>query len=99
MRPLSPRRPITGRLGTRHVSNTPFQTQIRLRYIKGLLYAPVGVLAKARFVSVALNLAAPSVTPNHLFLVNYTFTVAEWLACWTHAQKRLGSNRSRDAVG
>jgi len=25
MRPLSPRRPITGRLGTRHLSNTPFQ--------------------------------------------------------------------------
>ena len=25
--------------------------------------------------------------------------VAEWLACWTQAQKDLGSNRSRDAVG
>jgi len=25
--------------------------------------------------------------------------VAEWLACWTLAQKVLGSNRSRDAVG
>jgi len=25
--------------------------------------------------------------------------VAEWLACWTQAQKGLGSNRSRDAVG
>ena len=24
---------------------------------------------------------------------------AEWLACWTQAQKGLGSNRSRDAVG
>ena len=24
--------------------------------------------------------------------------VAEWLACWTQAQKGLGSNRSRDAV-
>jgi len=26
-------------------------------------------------------------------------SVADWLACWTHAQKGLGSNRSRDAVG
>jgi len=26
-------------------------------------------------------------------------SVAEWLACWTRAQKGPGSNRSRDAVG
>ena len=26
------------------------------------------------------------------------YTVAEWLACWTKAQKGPGSNRSRDAV-
>ena len=26
-------------------------------------------------------------------------SVAEWLACWTQAQKGLGSIRSRDAVG
>jgi len=26
-------------------------------------------------------------------------SVAEWLACWTEAQKGPGSNRSRDAVG
>ena len=26
-------------------------------------------------------------------------TVAEWLACWTLAQKGLDSNRSRDTVG
>ena len=25
-------------------------------------------------------------------------SVAEWLACWTQAQKGLGSNRSRDAL-
>ena len=25
-------------------------------------------------------------------------SVAEWLACWTQAQKGLGSNRSCDAV-
>jgi len=38
-------------------------------------------------------------------LVNHTCcmlpggSVAEWLACWTQAQKGPGSNRSRDAVG
>ena len=26
-------------------------------------------------------------------------SVAEWVACWTQAQKGPGSNRSRDAVG
>jgi len=26
-------------------------------------------------------------------------SVAEWLACWTRAQKGPGSNRSRDTVG
>ena len=26
-------------------------------------------------------------------------SVAEWLLCWTQAQKGQGSNRSRDAVG
>jgi len=26
-------------------------------------------------------------------------SVAKWLACWTQAQKGVGSNRSRDAVG
>jgi len=26
-------------------------------------------------------------------------SVAEWLACWTQAQKGPGSNRSRDTVG
>ena len=26
-------------------------------------------------------------------------SVAEWLACWTQAQKGPGLNRNRDAVG
>ena len=26
-------------------------------------------------------------------------SVAEWLVCWTQAQKGPGTNRSRDAVG
>jgi len=29
----------------------------------------------------------------------YCGSVAEWLVCWTQAQKGLGSNHSRDAVG
>jgi len=29
----------------------------------------------------------------------YGGSEAEWLACWTQAQKGPGSNRSRDAVG
>jgi len=33
------------------------------------------------------------------FLLYEGGSVAEWLACWTQAQKGLGSNRSRDAVG
>jgi len=32
MRPLSPRRPITGRLGTRHLGNTPFQRSLSEGY-------------------------------------------------------------------
>ena len=31
-------------------------------------------------------------------LCNLGGSVAEWLACWTQAQKGLGSNRSHDAV-
>ena len=37
---------------------------------------------------------------THLTLSNGTSgSVAEWLACWTQAQKGPGSNRSRDDVG
>jgi len=32
-------------------------------------------------------------------LYNRGGSVAEWLACWNQAEKGLGSNRSRDAVG
>ena len=37
----------------------------------------------------------------HLFCryVSYYYSVAEWLACWTQAQKGPGSNHSCDAVG
>jgi len=34
-----------------------------------------------------------------LMSVSWDGSVAEWLSCWTQAQKVLGSNRTRDAVG
>ena len=38
-------------------------------------------------------------THTHSAIVTIiTLTTAEWLACWTQAQKSLGSNRSHDAV-
>ena len=37
--------------------------------------------------------------PPQLTNVHAYGSVAEWLACWTQAQKGLGSYRSRDAVG
>ena len=45
-------------------------------------------------------LHAVSCRPN-LALVDEGWggSVAEWLACWTQAQKGPGSNRSHDAVG
>ena len=39
-------------------------------------------------------------TNPHLAVVSHRCgSVAEWLACWTRAQKGPGSNRSRDVVG
>jgi len=32
-------------------------------------------------------------------IVTTAYSVAEWLACWTQAQKGLGSYHNRDAVG
>jgi len=37
--------------------------------------------------------------PIFILLMTLGSSVAEWLACWTQAQKGLGSNRSRDVVG
>ena len=39
-----------------------------------------------------------AVTANLLHWSSAGGSVAEWLACWTQAQKGLGSNCSRDAV-
>jgi len=45
------------------------------------------------------NRANPCCNPNNPNSNPVGGSVAEWLACWTQAQKGLGSNRSRDAVG
>jgi len=46
-------------------------------------------------VSQSLSLTLSSQIPPIRFIAS----VAEWLACWTQAQKVPGSNRSRDTVG
>jgi len=49
--------------------------------------------------------AVDSYAANMLWLAQFfssvlpLYSAAEWLACWTQAQKGPGSNRSRDAVG
>ena len=40
-----------------------------------------------------------NLTKFSILIVNQGGLVAEWLACWTQAQKGLGSNHSCDAVG
>ena len=37
--------------------------------------------------------------PKRILHTSRRGSVAEWLACWTQAQKGPGSNRSRDALG
>ena len=59
---------------------------------------PLAVVEKASFpsprtgpvISTPVILAVPSYETGG--------SVAEWLACWTQAQKGPGSNRSRDSV-
>jgi len=56
--------------------------------------------------AVILTKVIARVHPVHLMNVDTLCTfklfmggsVAEWLACWTQAQKGLGSNRSRSAL-
>jgi len=45
------------------------------------------------------HLLPPRARSFHRHAYIHRGSVAEWLACWTQAQKGLGSNRSRDAVG
>jgi len=69
--------------------------------------AAAAAAAAAACIGVASYAAAAHVRPpstsNSLFFFYHTSEpmggpVADWLACWTQAQKGPGSNRSRDAV-
>jgi len=54
-----------------------------------------------KFSSILQRLSFSSLLTLFYYYCSYYYynSVAEWLACRTQAQKRLGSNRSRDAVG
>ena len=60
--------------------------------LHGLLFAASPI--------VSLKIAISHAHLQYLFysIADMGGSVAEWLACWTQAQKGLGSNRSRDAV-
>ena len=52
----------------------------------------------------AANLLQPNTQTPQQPAIMYSYrhqggSLAEWLACWTQAQKGPRSNRSRDAVG
>jgi len=70
------------------------------------IYLPVGIfflylliLRLLSFVYVRVTLTGKENDDNSFLSAILGGSVAEWLACWTQAQKGLGSNRSRDAVG
>jgi len=71
----------------------------QIQYLKFFLY-----LASFRYTIKPRKLFQGS-TYSEFYYQPITFqtatsgSVAEWLACWTQAQKGPGSNRSRDAVG
>jgi len=65
--------------------------------------AAAACIGVASYAAAAHVLAPPLSTSNSLFFFYHTLEpmggpVADWLACWTQAQKGPGSNRSRDAV-
>ena len=66
-------------------------------------WSSAGVAAE-RLLCVAKPCAKPVDRYHHFICpvihrMTWGGSVAEWLACWTQAQKGLGSNRSCDAVG
>ena len=54
---------------------------------------------RSTWVIGAAALWDPSVPSNFGETGDQVYLVAEWLACWTQAQKGPGSNRSHNAVG
>ena len=66
------------------------------RGFDAIVLIETGVL---HYVLYDMQLCFPRI-PCILFVFVCIFdSIAEWLACWTQAQKGPGSNRSRDAVG
>ena len=55
--------------------------------------------APAAVFGTLLHTQSGRVTYIQLPVAHWAGSVAEWLAFWTQAQKGLGSNRNRDAVG
>jgi len=66
----------------------------------GPLYADTLDVARQLVHALTCDVAGHNVSIN-IWYKSYAKrgSAAEWLACWTQAQKGLGSNRSRDAVG
>jgi len=60
-------------------------------------------LEQSRVRILAVALSGNNLRQLHILLThigdNMGGSVAEWLACWTQAQKGPGSNLSSDAVG
>ena len=77
------RRPVTGPRGTRHLV-TRFSRHRHYYTYCTVLCHPLCFHRVTSFVYLHTNMGG---------------SVAERLACWTQAQKGLGSNRSRDAIG
>jgi len=63
-----------------------------------MILLPYILLEKYSYI-LALKMASPGNQPCVSCIGTLLFPVAEWLACRTQAQKGLGSDRSRDAVG
>jgi len=55
--------------------------------------------SRALFKLVFVKQSGQVMPQLHRLLSSSHGSIAEWLACWTQAQKGPGSNRSRDAVG
>ena len=58
-----------------------------------------GLASTVPKVSGLISVYSVPPSPKKVALYFWGGSVAEWLACWTQAQKGPGSNRSRDAVG
>jgi len=77
------------------VSSDLAYSSVQLTVASYLFITAVGSLDVTIMKTVQCSVSCPQVGGPKFFFAR----IAEWLACWTQAQKGLGSNRSRDAVG